>query len=267
MAEIPLGKQSPPAEHYAPELLFPIARDAGRSELKLGPELPFMGQDVWHAWEMSWLGEDGTPEVAVGRFAFDASAPNIVESKSFKLYLNSLYQSHFASRKELLVTLADDLEQATGARPQVDLFKLDAQALQPCALPGRCIDAAGDGHLPAFPDKRLLRAVKGEGGAWHSHLLRSLCPVTAQPDWGSVVIECGGVNLDEAGLLAYLLGFRQNQEFHEQCVERIFCDLMEALSPTELSVQASYMRRGGLDISPWRSNHRATAPLRRTSRQ
>lgn len=268
MAENLLGKSTPLVEHYSPQLLFAIPRSDSRVELGLDQaSLPFYGEDTWHGWELSWLGPKRVPQVAVARFRFPCDAPNLVESKSFKLYLNSLNQHQFESRQQLQKILADDLATVAGAAVSVELLDLDAPELQTGSLPGLCIDGYEPLEWATEPTATLLRPEAGEGGCWHSHLLRSLCPVTAQPDWGSIVIETVGVDIVPETLLAYLLGYRNHQEFHEQCVERIFCDIQNVIEPAHFSVQALYTRRGGLDISPWRSTVSGRAPLRRTSRQ
>ncbi len=268
MAENLLGKNTPLVEHYSPQLLFAIPRADSRAELGLDPaSLPFHGEDTWHGWELSWLGPKGVPHAAVARFRFPCEATNLVESKSFKLYLNSLNQHQVESREQLRQILADDLGAVAGAAVSVELLDLDAPELQTVSLPGLCIDGLEPLEHVTEPTAELLAPAAGEGGCWHSHLLRSLCPVTAQPDWGSIVIETVGVDIVPETLLAYLLGYRNHQEFHEQCVERIFCDIQRLIEPTQLSVQALYTRRGGLDINPWRSTSKGRAPPRRTSRQ
>ncbi len=267
MAENLLGKNTPLVEHYAPELLFPIPRSQGRENLGLSSTLPFQGEDIWHAWELSWLNEGGLPQVAVARFHFPCETPQLVESKSFKLYLNSLNQQSFASVTQLSKTLESDISAAAGGSVNVEVLPLDSEELQITELPGQCIDQSVGAESASEPNAEMLQQTKGAGGCWHSHLLRSLCPVTAQPDWGSIIIEMDGAQVTEESLLAYLLSFRGHQEFHEQCVERVFLDLQRTIKPTRLSVQALYTRRGGLDISPWRSTDAASAPLRRTSRQ
>ncbi len=263
-----LGQQTPVPDKYAPEVLFPVPRSEARERLGLTSGLPFLGEDIWHAWELAWLGPEGAPNVAVARLGFPCDSPCLVESKSLKLYLNSLNQEQFESRAVLAETLVKDLGASAGMAVTVEILDLDAPALAIGELPGRCVDAEPLDGPVSEPEPGLLRVEEGSGEqVLHSHVLRSLCPVTAQPDWASVVVHCRGTQILPASLLTYLHSFRAHQEFHEQCVERIFCDIQEACQPEALSVQALYTRRGGLDINPWRSTESATSPRLRTPRQ
>ncbi len=263
-----LGKSTPPVTQYTPGLLHAISRDSARQELGLSEfDLPFVGQDLWHAWELSWLNAESIPRVAVGRFRLPCESPNLIESKSFKLYLNSLNFSVFNTLGELTECLSRDLSAVAGSTVQVEVLALNSPEIIPTPMPGLCIDQGSVTAVPPEPSRSLLKVKEGEGGIWHSHLLRSLCPVTGQPDWASLVVSCAGVSLDEDGLLQYVLSYRQHQEFHEQCVERIYCDILAAANPAELSVQALYSRRGGLDINPWRSSSQSVAPVSRSLRQ
>jgi 7-cyano-7-deazaguanine reductase len=267
-----LGKHTPAPEHYAPEILHPIPRAVARAGLGLADiELPFAGEDVWHAWELSWLDAGGLPQMAIGRFVLPCSTPNLVESKSFKLYLNSLNHTVFESRAALRGVLAADLSHAAGGPVEVEILGLGAEELAVTPLPGECVDACGlasPDDSPGEPDPGLLRATPASGEQiLHSHQLRSLCPVTAQPDWASVIVRCEGCAIEPASLLAYIQSYRRHQEFHEQCVERMFCDIARVCGPRELSVQALYTRRGGLDINPFRSTRPGPAPRLRTLRQ
>ena len=262
-----LGQNTPVPEQYAPEILAPIPRAEAREQLGIGGELPFHGEDIWHAWELSWL-DAGQPRCAVGRFAFPADSPNLVESKSFKLYLNSLNDEVFESRAALVQTLEKDLSGVAGAEVEVTLLSPDATELMPAPLPGECIDELEAVVPSGEPAPRLLDvqlAPRAEQQIY-SHALRSLCPVTAQPDWATVVLHCQGARVDPFSFLQYLYAFRHHQEFHEQCVERMFRDLTRA-GLVEFSVQALFTRRGGLDISPWRSASAGRAPLLRSLRQ
>tara|TARA_R110002072_G_scaffold282075_1_gene444820 strand:- start:287 stop:1108 length:822 start_codon:yes stop_codon:yes gene_type:complete len=265
----PLGRITASAEHYSPELLYPIPRQQGRQLLPIA-SYPgaSLGEDVWHLWELSWLGPQGLPQARVGRLHIPATSANLVESKSLKLYLNSLNMTVFDSDEELVATVCTDVAAVVGSPVRLHLLGLDDSALAVRALPGENIDMHVPEATPAIPDAGLLRAGDAvQEQVYHSHLLRSLCPVTAQPDWASVIIRLRGRALAPASLLAYLLGFRQHQEFHEQCVERMFCDLSAACETTQLSVQALYCRRGGLDINPWRCSQASAAPLLRCARQ
>ncbi|MBF7730815.1 NADPH-dependent 7-cyano-7-deazaguanine reductase QueF [Pseudomonas sp. N040] len=268
----PLGKSSQYVSHYAPELLFPIARAAKWAELGLhAGNLPYQGVDLWNCYELSWLLPSGKPVVAIGEFSIPADSPNIIESKSFKLYLNSLNQSRFASLAELEQALQRDLSACAGAPVGVRVRGLEVVAAEGVAqLPGTCIDEL-DISVSSYarPQPELLRCdpalVVSE--SLHSHLLKSNCPVTGQPDWGSVLVEYQGARLDHASFLAYLVSFREHADFHEQCVERIFLDLQRLLQPQRLTVYARYVRRGGLDINPYRSTHAITPANLRLVRQ
>ncbi|RFD34428.1 NADPH-dependent 7-cyano-7-deazaguanine reductase QueF [Pseudomonas sp. GL93] len=254
----PLGKSSEYISTYTPSLLFPIPRAAKWAELGLSAEtLPYKGVDFWNCFELSWLLPSGKPVVAIGEFSIAADSPNIIESKSFKLYLNSLNQTAFADTQSLEATLRTDLSFAAGKPVNVRIRSLaDIEAEGVMALPGVCIDDL-DINVSSYehPRPELLRCDDSRvvEESVHSHLLKSNCPVTSQPDWGSVVVEYRGAALDHASLLEYIVSFRQHSDFHEQCVERIFLDLQRLLKPEKLTVYARYVRRGGLDINPYRS--------------
>jgi 7-cyano-7-deazaguanine reductase len=255
----PLGKSSEYIATYTPSLLFPIPRAAKWAELGLSAEtLPYQGVDFWNCFELSWLLPSGKPVVAMGEFAIPADSPNIIESKSFKLYLNSLNQSVFNSADELVAVLVQDLSAAAGKPVGVrvrSLAEVTAEGVQ--AAPGICIDEL-DVAISNYaqPQPELLRCdvARVVEESLHSHLLKSNCPVTGQPDWGTLVVQYRGLALGHASLLAYLVSFRQHADFHEQCVERIFLDLQRLLKPEHLTVYARYVRRGGLDINPYRSS-------------
>lgn len=268
----PLGKASEYIDTYTPSLLFPIPRAPKWAELGLtAGSLPYRGVDVWNCFELSWLLPSGKPVVAIGEFAIPADSPNIIESKSFKLYLNSLNQTAFESREALQEILVRDLSTAAGAPVVVRLRSLtEAQAEGVAGLPGQCIDELDVSiERYAHPTPELLRCDEQRRveEVLHSHLLKSNCPVTGQPDWGSVVVDYRGPALDRASLLAYLVSFRQHADFHEQCVERIFLDLQRLLRPERLTVYARYVRRGGLDINPYRSTEALAPENRRLVRQ
>ncbi|CAH0208905.1 MULTISPECIES: NADPH-dependent 7-cyano-7-deazaguanine reductase QueF [unclassified Pseudomonas] len=268
----PLGKSSEYIATYSPELLFPIPRAAKWAELGLSAEtLPYRGVDYWNCFELSWLLPSGKPVVAIGEFAIPADSPNIIESKSFKLYLNSLNQSVFATAQALVEVLEQDLSATAGKPVTVRVRSLDEAAREGLnALPGSCIDDL-DVSISnyAAPQPELLDCDPTQivEQRLHSHLLKSNCPVTGQPDWGSVVVEYRGAALDPASLLAYLVSFRQHADFHEQCVERIFLDLQQCLQPEYLTVYARYVRRGGLDINPYRTTLAEMPANRRLVRQ
>jgi len=262
----PLGRDAAYPERYDAALLYPIPRAANRAPLGIeAGALPFVGEDEWHAFEVSWLNARGKPVVAVARFRLPADSPSLIESKSWKLYLNSYNQTRFASREQVIDTLVSDLSLAAGAVVSVELFDVDDAALAVRRLPGDCLDDL-DIEVEHYTPSAELLAVDDEivEETLHSHLLKSNCPVTGQPDWGSVLIRYRGPRLDREGLLRYLIGYRQHQDFHEHCVEHIFMDLLERARPERLLVLARYVRRGGLDISPWRGTpgERPPEPLR-----
>ncbi|MCA3188434.1 MULTISPECIES: NADPH-dependent 7-cyano-7-deazaguanine reductase QueF [unclassified Cupriavidus] len=270
----PLGKPSAYKTEYDPTLLFPIPRQPKRTEIGLpeGKALPFFGVDIWNAYELSWLNLKGKPQVALASFIIPADTPNIVESKSFKLYLNSFNQSKIASAEALQQLLHHDLSEATGGTVQVRLVtESDLGTQKMGELDGLLLDRLDIETDVYEPDPTLLKADQEESPVEESlvsHLLKSNCLVTGQPDWGSVQIRYVGAPIDQEGLLKYLISFRNHNEFHEQCVERIFTDLMRMCKPVKLAVYARYTRRGGLDINPFRTNFNTPWPdNRRNARQ
>lgn len=260
----PLGKSVTYADEYSPEPLFPIPRSAKRAELGLAGALPFDGVDIWNAYELSWLDARGKPVVALAEFRVPARSPNIIESKSFKLYLNTFAQSHMTGADAVAALLRRDLSAVAGAEVGVALQPATAFAQAALReLDGDCIDGldiAIDEY--AVPRPEFLHACADDEAVETlvSHLLKSNCPVTGQPDWASVQIRYRGARIDRAGLLRYLVSFRRHSDFHEQCVERIFCDVSARCAPLELAVYARYTRRGGLDINPFRSDRRGDVP-------
>ncbi len=254
----PLGKPAAYKTEYDPSLLFPIARQGKRDELGISGTLPFFGIDIWNAYEVSWLNLRGKPQVAIATITVAADSPNIIESKSFKLYLNSFNQTKFAGSDALLELLRADLSAGFGAPVQIALALADAFVqVQMGELEGLLLDRLDIEVTQYTPDATLLRADAQQPPVEEtlvSHLLKSNCLVTGQPDWGSVQIHYVGAPIEQEGLLKYLIGFREHNEFHEQCVERIFMDVLRRCKPQKLAVYARYTRRGGLDINPWRSN-------------
>jgi len=252
----PLGKSTIYADRYDPSLLFPIPRSGKRAEIGVGEPLPFHGVDVWNAYELSWLDLRGKPVVALAEFRVPAQSPNIIESKSFKLYLNGFAQERLADANALAAILMRDLSAAAGATVGVQLSDASARGHAVTDLEGELLDTQSldiDDYGPPKADYlHAAGAIVDE--ALVSNLLRSNCPVTGQPDWGSVQIRYRGPAIDRAGLLRYLISFRNHNEFHEQCVERIYMDVMARCNPQQLSVYARYTRRGGLDINPFRAS-------------
>jgi 7-cyano-7-deazaguanine reductase len=260
----PLGKTSAYQTTYAPELLFPIARQQKRDELNLKGTLPFFGVDIWNAYELSWLNLRGKPQVAIATVTAPADSPNIIESKSFKLYLNSFNQTRLANSDALLALLQKDLSQGFGAPVHITLTPQENFGqLRMGELDGLLLDRLDVEIEQYSPVPELLKSVRGESPVEEtlvSHLLKSNCLVTGQPDWASVQIHYVGNQIEQEGLLKYLIGFREHNEFHEQCVERIFMDITRQCAPTKLAVYARFTRRGGLDINPWRSNFSGPPP-------
>lgn len=253
-----LGKPVAYTGQYDPALLFPIGRAEKRAELGLGAALPFAGVDIWNAYEVSWLDGRGKPRVALAEFRVPADSPNLIESKSFKLYLNSYMQTRFTDGDAVRAQLLRDLSSATGAPVTVVLTTV-AMAAKLTALEPLAGDPIDDLSVDIShygpPRAEFLSSDPGAQAdeTLVSHLLKSNCPVTGQPDWASLQIRYRGPRLDREGLLRYLVSFREHNEFHEQCVERIFIDLLRQCAPSRLSVYARYTRRGGLDINPFRS--------------
>jgi 7-cyano-7-deazaguanine reductase len=268
----PLGKTSAYQTQYAPELLFPIPRQQKRDEIGIAGTLPFFGVDIWNAYEISWLNMRGKPQVAIASVQVPADSPNIIESKSFKLYLNSFNQTRVANIDALLELLREDLSGAVGAPVYIRLTTPDHfQDQKMGELEGLLLDRLDIEVDNYTPSPALLKANHDEAPVEEtlvSHLLKSNCLVTGQPDWASVQIHYAGPQIDQEGLLKYLIGFREHNEFHEQCVERIFMDILRQCKPGKLSVYARYTRRGGLDINPWRTNFSSGKPSNlRTARQ
>ena len=261
----PLGKPSTYQSQYNPSLLFPIPRLYKREEIGLGEgRLPFFGMDIWNAYEISWLNMRGKPQVALARVMVPADSPNIIESKSFKLYLNSLNQTKLGGTDALLELLREDLSAGFGAPVQIALtLPENFSKLSMGELDGMLLDRLDIEVDDYAPNPSLLRAEENEPPVEEtllSNLLKSNCLVTGQPDWASVQIKYVGPQIDQEGLLRYLIGFREHNEFHEQCVERIFMDILQQCKPHKLAVYARYTRRGGLDINPWRSNFSTGTP-------
>ncbi|WP_296204674.1 NADPH-dependent 7-cyano-7-deazaguanine reductase QueF [Psychrobacter sp. UBA3962] len=278
-----LGESTSYPKTYQPDTLYAIPRSMGRNEINWQEDKLQVGVDWWHAFEVSWLNSQGISQMAIARFAIPASSPNIVESKSLKLYLNSLNFTEFESWEAVEQTIAKDLAACVGAEVQVSLFGLDAISSGSDAdsgfliahPQGKCIDQALDNlpgkvELVEHPDASLLAEDTDVSASLdqaekqyqlYSNLLRSNCPVTNQPDWGTLAIDIStSQNIDEAKLLTYILSFRQHNGFHEQCVEQIFADLSQRYSPSKLMVRAWYTRRGGIDINPCRVSDSSLLP-------
>ncbi|WP_279029063.1 NADPH-dependent 7-cyano-7-deazaguanine reductase QueF [Gibbsiella quercinecans] len=272
LAGLKLGKPTAYHDQYDATLLQPVPRSLNREPLGLYPQsLPFHGADIWTLYELSWLNDKGLPQVAVGEISLNANSANLIESKSFKLYLNSFNQTRFDDWDAVRSTLQRDLAACAQGEVSVTLFRLEQLTGQPIAmLAGECIDEQdiaidnydfNAGYLQGANTGPLVEETLV------SNLLKSNCLITNQPDWGSVQIQYRGPQIDREALLRYLVSFRHHNEFHEQCVERIFNDVLRFCQPEQLSVYARYTRRGGLDINPWRSNTAFTPNAGRLARQ
>ncbi|GKW23185.1 NADPH-dependent 7-cyano-7-deazaguanine reductase QueF [Pectobacterium polonicum] len=273
LSGLTLGKPTPYHDHYDAALLQPVPRSLNRDPLGIYPDsLPFHGGDIWTLYELSWLNNRGVPQVAVGEMHLNAESLNLIESKSFKLYLNSFNQTTFDSWESVRTTLANDLAHCAQGDVSVTLFKLSELEGQPLAgFIGECIDDQ-DIQIDSYDFSADYLATNEQDApvveeTLVSHLLKSNCLITHQPDWGSVQIHYRGKRINREALLRYIVSFRHHNEFHEQCVERIFNDIMRYYQPEKLSVYARYTRRGGLDINPWRSNTPFNAPTGRLPRQ
>ena len=272
LAELTLGKTVSYQQHYAPELLQAVPRKLNRDAIELTSELPFHGVDLWTAYELSWLNSKGKPMVAMAEVQLNATSANLIESKSFKLYLNSLNQTKFHSIDALQQTLTKDLAACAEGEVQVNIIEPKQFANQRVVdLPGHNIDDLdievtdyqfSTEWLNESTDEKQIVAE-----TLNSNLLKSNCLITSQPDWGSVMIRYQGPKIDREKLLRYLISFRQHNEFHEQCVERIFTDLKQLCHCSKLTVYARYTRRGGLDINPFRSDFEQLPESHRLARQ
>ncbi|AIZ79172.1 NADPH-dependent 7-cyano-7-deazaguanine reductase QueF [Actinobacillus equuli] len=272
LSALKLGQKTEYKSEYDPTLLQPVPRKLNRDGLGITEQQPFdRGADVWTCYELSWLNENGLPQVAIADVAIDFRSENLIESKSFKLYLNSFNQTKFASLEQVEQTLAKDLSQCASGQVSVKVYKLSAYTQQPIVdFAGECIDEQ-DIQIDSYEFSNEYLAGVAEGEVVEetlvSHLLKSNCLITSQPDWGSVQIHYVGKKLNREKLLRYLVSFREHNEFHEQCVERIFTDLMQFAQPEKLTVYARYTRRGGLDINPFRSNFESVPQNLRMARQ
>lgn len=267
-----LGKPTPYIDQYDASLLFPIPRADKRAELGLGENLPFFGADGWTAYELSWLNQRGKPQVALAQITVPCESPNIVESKSFKLYLGSFNNTRFTDAREVRERIRADLNAVVGAGVGVKTLGPELFDQEPVhELDGLNLDRLDVECQHYTPAPELLFADHEEPPVTEtlvSNLLKSNCLVTGQPDWGSVQISYVGAPIDQEGLLQYIVSFRNHNEFHEQCVERIFMDIWTRCRPLKLSVYARYTRRGGLDINPFRTSYPQPMPANvRTARQ
>ncbi len=261
LGHAPLGKSSQYPEKYDPSLLFPIARQIGRDYLSIQPHPTWVGEDIWRAFEVSWLNQKGKPQIAILTFTIPASSSHIIESKSFKLYLNSFNQEKM-EWAELHHRLETDLSHAAGAQISIQREEAATPLAPTTSSPSLpTLNAISIDNLDVEcsvyePTASLLKADSSRivKETLISELLKSNCPVTSQPDWGTVVISYEGPAIDHAALLQYIVSFRGHNGFHEQCVEQIYCDILQQCKPHSLEVHARYTRRGGLDINPRRAS-------------
>ncbi|MDO9519763.1 MAG: NADPH-dependent 7-cyano-7-deazaguanine reductase QueF [Pseudohongiella sp.] len=264
MSEIPLGKQIEYPEHYDPGLLFPVSRSVNRIKIGISDELPFGGFDHWRAYELSWLTLSGTPVVAVADILVPCDSPFLIESKSMKLYFNSLNQHRFESEADALACITRDLSVSAGTAIHVELHTLGRAVSMHTAdtVAAELLDTIVITDPVFIPDASLLKCSNSAivRKTLVSHLFRSNCPITAQPDWGSIVVSYEGPEIDRESLLRYIISFRQHEGFHEHCVEQIFQDLISQCAPERLTVSINFLRRGGLEINPLRSLDR-TVPM------
>lgn len=258
LAGLTLGQKTEYSQQYDASLLQGVPRSLNRDDLKLEGPLPFKGCDVWTLYELSWLNSKGLPQVAIGEVSLPATSPFLIESKSFKLYLNSFNQTKFGSWDQVRETLIQDLTACAGEPVSVTINPVTHYSEQAIInMQGQCIDEQDiEIETYQFDPELLINAAQNEvvTEVLHSHLLKSNCLITNQPDWGSVEISYTGKKIDQEALLRYLVSFREHNEFHEQCVERIFMDISHYCQPDSLTVYARYTRRGGLDINPYRSS-------------
>ena len=272
LSALKLGQNTEYKSQYDASLLQPVPRRLNREGLGIVEQQPFnQGADVWTCYELSWLNSNGLPQVAIADVEIDFKSENLIESKSFKLYLNSFNQTKFASIEEVEQTLTRDLRKCASGQVSVKIHKLADYTNQPIVnFSGECIDEQeiqiesytfSNQHLENIAEDEIVEETLV------SHLLKSNCLITSQPDWGSVQIHYVGKRLNREKLLRYLVSFREHNEFHEQCVERIFTDLMQFAKPEKLTVYARYTRRGGLDINPFRSNFESIPVNLRMARQ
>jgi len=277
-AQSQLGKIASYADQYDPTLLYPLPRAAQRMEIGVKGAPIFVGADLWTAYELSWLNLRGKPQVALGRLVVPCESTHLVESKSLKLYFNSFNNSRFESLAQVQDVMQKDLSTAVWCGGPVQA-SVGVQLITPAQfarekvveLEGVDLDRLDLDCTEFQPAPHLLKAAQQEKPVTEtlcSNLLKSNCLVTGQPDWGSVAISYSGPQIEQAGLLQYLVSFRNHNEFHEHCVERIFMDIWTRCQPSKLSVYARYTRRGGVDINPWRSSHPQALPLNvRNARQ
>ncbi len=264
----PLGQQTHYIDHYTPDLLFSIPRSESRNQLFFQSQVDFFGEDAWTCYELSWLNPNGKPQIAIAEIRIPCDSPNLVESKSLKLYLNSLNQTQFASTEALIQTLTTDISDCVGT-PVTTQLHAASQSLSFNACDAVCIDEIDVSPKHYQPDATILRCNQSDEISEHlvSHVFKSNCPVTGQPDWASVFIKYQGKAVSHEHLLEYLISYRHHAGFHEACVEQIFYDISTQCEPKSLCIAARFLRRGGIDINPIRSSSKQWLETGRTARQ
>ncbi|PKM22359.1 MAG: NADPH-dependent 7-cyano-7-deazaguanine reductase QueF [Gammaproteobacteria bacterium HGW-Gammaproteobacteria-14] len=269
-ADTPLGRRTDYVDQYTPALLCPVPRWDAREVLELDPAaLPFHGVDLWNAYEVSWLDTRGKPVVAMAEFCVPCNSRNLVESKSLKLYLNSFANSRFESPQKVQALMENDLSGCADGPVDVRLLTLDEAAREPWYdISGSCIDRIElEVHADGEPQALFVDQGEERTETLYSHLLRSLCPVTGQPDWATLIVRYTGAPISHVSLLRYVIAQRSHQGFHEQIIEQAFVDILTQCQPRQLSVYGRFTRRGGLDINPFRSNFESRPINRRVVRQ
>ncbi len=245
----PLGKKTSYLNHYNPQLLFPISRSEKRKEIGIDGALPFFGYDIWNAYEISWIREDACPEVKIAEIIYDCNSEFLIESKSLKLYLNSFNNHVFHDENQVSQTIQNDLRKALNTDVTVNIFSVEDKV--------SFLDINGihiDKSYSQNTSSSLIESKEIITEKLYSHLLKSNCPVTGQPDWATIFVKYRGKKINHASLLNYIISLRNLQEFHEQCVEKIFMQILNNCKPEFLEVYARYTRRGGIDINPFRSS-------------
>jgi 7-cyano-7-deazaguanine reductase len=251
----PLGKTTDYPERYDPALLFSMPRAAGRDSLGFGGVAPFRGADLWTAYELTWLDARGKPQLALLKFSVPAESPRLIESKSLKRYLGSFAQEKLAAAQDLVARVEADLSGACDTSVAVTVLPFENAVARIETLPGESLDGLEIDAEVYEPEPSFLLAGEAEvDETLRTSLFRSLCPVTSQPDYADVMIRYHGPRIDRTGLLRYLVSYRRHPAFHESCVERIFVDVLRRCRPRDLTVYARFLRRGGIDINPFRSN-------------
>jgi 7-cyano-7-deazaguanine reductase len=258
----PLGKKTTYTTQYDPSLLFPIPRQLKRNEIGMTKPLVFFGNDVWHAYEVSWLDLQGKPQIAVGEFIIPCESEYLIESKSMKLYLNSFNQTKLASQNELKDLITADLENAIGSPASIQIIPIDEKNITTStSMSGQCLDQLDItiDRYTLHPDYLSTKATQASE-TLYTNLFKTNCLATRQPDWASLVVQYAGNQINHEGLLKYLISYRDHAGFHEHCVEQVFIDILQKCHPEKLSIEARYTRRGGISINPYRSTEKHFLP-------